>query len=234
MHKSLGQRLATDDDGTVVTEAELLRAVDAAFETTGRDTPGWPDPHPDRQALDEEYSRVTKPAKWRILGARVDAWFAALTDLGLADIERGATVRWQEDALIGSSIDRAVPRAADAIPLVIVRDSIDDVEGAGLRIAVGDPAKEVVAIPDCGCDACDSGSQNELDHLDRHLTSVVTGRLRRLWRPQEDITALGGDDGWSASWRAGPKPVPMGRRRDVPAILADPRGWQEISGASWL
>jgi hypothetical protein len=210
----------------VVTEAELLRAVDAAFEVTGRDAPGWPDPHPDRTVRDEEYSRVTDPAKWRILGARVDAWFEALGDAGLADIERGATVRWCDDPLRGSVVDRVVPRAEGAIPLVVVRDAIDEVHDAGLRIAIGDPAKAVIDIPDCGCDACDSGSANELDHLDNQLCNIVTGQIRRLWGPEGDITAL--RDGYSWS---GP---PTRTRRVIGAVLADPRGWQEISGASWL
>jgi hypothetical protein len=223
----LGRRRAGGDDGEVVTEAELLRAVDRAFETTGRATPGWPDPHPDRKVQDEEYSRVTNGAKWRILGARVDAWFAALSDAGLADIERDADVRWLDDPLPGSAIDRAVPRAAGAIPLVVGRAAIADVEDAGLRIAVGDPAKALISIPDCGCDACDSGSVNELEHLDDHLISVVTGRLRRLWRDGGDITSLGTDGRWSSSWRGA-------TQASVPAVLADPKGWHELSGASWL
>ena len=59
---------------------ELIAAVDAAFVETGRGLSGWPDPHPDRRPLEEEYSRVTNPQRWAILAARAEAWFKALTD----------------------------------------------------------------------------------------------------------------------------------------------------------
>ncbi|MCY3863114.1 MAG: DUF6226 family protein [bacterium] len=46
---------------------------------------------------------------------------------------------------------------------------------AGVSLGVGDPAVLVLAAPDCGCDACDSGSQ---DALDEYMLSVVTGSER--------------------------------------------------------
>ena len=170
---------------------------------------------------------MTNPAKWRILGTRVDAWCTALVELELAHLERGADVRWRGDGLPWPTIARVVPRAAGAIPLVMARGPIEGVEDAVIGIALGDPATVVIVIPDCGCDACDSGSQNELDHLDTQLRSIVTGRLRRLSCEDVEITVLGDDDGWRASSSGGRLP-------DVPAVLADPSGWHEVSGASWL
>jgi hypothetical protein len=67
----------------VVAEFELLAAVDAAFAVTGRGLIPWPHPHPDRAPLDEEYSRVLDAAKWRIIGARAEAWLVALVDAAL-------------------------------------------------------------------------------------------------------------------------------------------------------
>jgi len=49
---------------------------------------------------------------------------------------------------------------------------------AGVSLGVGDPAVLVLAAPDCGCDACDSGSQDALDELDEYMLSVVTGSER--------------------------------------------------------
>jgi Family of unknown function (DUF6226) len=83
----------------------------------------------------------------------------------------------------------------------------------------------VVWFPDCGCDAGDSGSQNELDHLDAHVRGIVTGRFRRLTSGARTITVTD-DSGWSASGRF--------RRGEVERVLADPVGWQEMSGASWF
>ena len=44
---------------------------------------------------DEEYSRLSDPARWRIVGARADAWMFALNAAGLAELERNAPVRWE-------------------------------------------------------------------------------------------------------------------------------------------
>jgi len=80
-------------------------------------------------------------------------------------------------------------------------------------------------FPDCGCDACDSGSQNELDHLDAHLRGLITGRFRRLTSRTRTITVID-DSGWSASGSF--------RRGEVERVLADPVGWHELSGRSWI
>lgn len=98
---------------------ELVAAVDAAFVETGRGLSGWPDPHPDRSPLDEEYSRVTNSQRWKILIARVEAWFAALAAAGLAETEE-AFVVWREPPRVTvSRTFQAVPQAPDALPLVV-------------------------------------------------------------------------------------------------------------------
>ena len=62
----------------------LRRSMVEAFAVAGATTPSWPDPHPDGQSpLQEEYSRCLNPGKYRILGARLDAWVQTLTELGL-------------------------------------------------------------------------------------------------------------------------------------------------------
>ena len=48
--------------------------------------------------------------------------------------------------------------------------------------------------------------------------------FRRLSKGSGVITAFG-DGSWSAT---------DVRARDVPAILAEPSGWDELSGTSWL
>jgi hypothetical protein len=210
----------------VLTESELLAAVDGAFAVTGRGLRRWADPHPDRSPRDEEYSRLLDPAKWRILGARVDAWMVALVDATLAVVERGRDASWLNPP--GAQItrtDRVVPFAVHALPLTVGRSRLGNVGDAGVTLGVGEPAVRVAIFPDCGCDACDSGSQNELDHLDAHLRSIVTGAFRRLSSGARTITTRG-DGGWSARGRFG--------RREVERILAGPNRWPELSGSSWL
>lgn len=82
---------------------------------------------------------MTNPEKWRIVGARADAWLDALHD-------------------------------------------------TGVTTGVGDPTVVHTWIPDCSCDACDSGSQDALDELDGHLAGIVTGQFRRLQRGERTIT----------------------------------------------
>jgi hypothetical protein len=153
---------------------DLVAEVDRAFAVTGRGLSRWPDPHADRMAAEDEYSRLLDPAKWRIIGARAEAWMVALTGRALAVLERDASIRWQEAP--GPAItrtDRLVPVSAGALPLVVARSRIDDVDDAGVVLGVGEPAVCVTVLPFCGCDACDGGSQYELDELDHHILSVV-------------------------------------------------------------
>jgi hypothetical protein len=93
------------------------------------------------------------------------------------------------------------------------------------RLGVGDPAICVAWFPACGCDACDDGSQEVLDELDRHLLGVVSGTFRRLSSGDRVITVIE-EGGLSASGAF--------RRGEVDAVLADPTGWDEVAGASWL
>jgi hypothetical protein len=205
---------------------ELLRAVDAAFEITRAGRTLWADPHTDRSPRDEEYSRLTHPERWRVLGARAEAWSMALVDARLAMVERAADVTWSEPPrTVISRADRVVPVAVGARPLVFARSGFGDVDDAGVTLGVGDPAVCVVWFPECGCDACDSGAQDEIDHLDSYVRAVLTGAFRRLAKGDQVITVLG-DHGWRAS---------NVRSRDVDALLTrPPRGWREVSGRSWF
>jgi hypothetical protein len=203
---------------------DLITAVDRVFAVTGSGYAPWPDPHPGRAPRDDEYSRVTDPAKWRIVGARVEAWLEVLVASDVVHVERDVTVRWVEPRGRVTRVDRVVLRAPGAMPLVVARTAIDDVPDAGVLFGVGDPTVVIDLRPDCGCDACDSGSQGELDEVDRVIGGVVAGTFRRLTSGSRQITQLD-PSGWSASGDFA--------RGEVGAVLADPRGWQEARGAAW-
>jgi hypothetical protein len=211
-------------------ESELLAAVESAFALTGPGFASWPDPHPDREPLDEEYERLSDQAKWRIVSARAEAWLVAFEEMELAVVERDALVEWRgEPPPWIWRTDRVVPYAAGALPLVLARSRIDEVDDAGVILGVGDPALCVALVPDCGCDACDNGSQYELDLLDSHVLGIVSGVYRRLTDGSREITVSTATE-WSASgWFH--RPFDWGQ---VEAVLADPTGWDELSGNSWL
>lgn len=169
---------------------------------------------------------MTDPARWRIVGARADAWLTALVGLGLADVEREPSVRWVEPlGTIVCRTERVVPRASGALPLILARSRIESVDDAGTTLGAGDPAVSMAWIPDCGCDACDSGSQDALDELDEYLVSIVSGAFRRLSRRGRKISVIA-DGQKAASGKF--------RRGEIDAIVADPKRWNETSGRSWL
>jgi len=63
--------------------------------------------------------------------------------------------------LLGSRTS-LTPREARGLPLLLLERDASTPEGSGtqavLDIGVGDPGVIVDSVPDCGCDACDSGS----------------------------------------------------------------------------
>lgn len=211
---------------------DLLAAVETAFVETSHGLRTWDDPHAGEMPSDDEYSRCLDPAKWRIIGARADAWIDALVTTGLATVQRDVTLGWPNDAPAPRRSDLVVPSTPGTLGLAIGHSAIEDVADAGVVVGVARPGTVlavVTVLPHCGCDACDSGSANELIVLDDAIGSVVAGTFRRLARRDASITVAG--RGWSASnltARSGT------RTHDaVERILADPTGWDEVSGPAW-
>ncbi len=137
------------------------------------------------------------------MAARVEAWFEALAAAGLAEIEAEAEVAWQEPPKFPAARTiRAVPLAPGAIPLVVAMTGFEEVEWPAVALGAGDPAAVLEVVPDCACDACDSGSQDALDELDEYVICVVTGTYRKLWRGKREITVYSEDEmGWSGFHR---------------------------------
>jgi Family of unknown function (DUF6226) len=207
---------------------ELMAQVEAAFVSTADGLLQWDDPHPppERLVADEEYSRVTNESRWRIIGARADAWIEALVQRDLATVERDTAQRWTEaPRTVVTRTDLVTPTSEGCLPLVVCRSRIEDIPDAGVTLGVGNPAIVVTFIPDCGCDACDSGSQDVIEQLDSFIRPIVTGEFRSLRRGKRSIMVT--EDGCRQSSNI--------RLRDgVDRILADPVGWDEVSGPSWL
>ena len=200
----------------------VMEAVERAFARTAAGLAPWPDPHPDRNPAEDEYSRVTDAGRYRIIGARADAWADALVELGLASI--GGTVEWIRPPRTDLGRTRTiVPMVESALRIVIARSRLGEVADAGVTLGAGWPADVIAWFPHCGCDACDSGSQDELDLLDQHLLAIVTGTFRQLRQGDRVITVVGDSRSTgNIDWRRADR------------VLADPRGWEDISGTSWL
>ncbi len=204
---------------------ELRRTVEQTYRRDAGHLPTWPDPHADRSPTDHEYSRVLEPAKWRIVTARADAWTSALLELDLAAVRRDTSVEWaRPHGAPITQIDRLVPRRSGAVALVLGHRGFEGLDDNALVIGVGDPAVELELVPHCGCDACDSGSQDVLDVVDDTIADVVAGIHRHLTDGDRWIDVRA--DGWSASGEFGDD--------EIETLLRSPDGWHEVSGASWI
>lgn len=216
-------------EGARPSEHAVLAAVREAWERRPEHTRTWPDPHPGGGGPedDAEYSRVTDPERYRIVGARATAWVEALLALGLA---RGET---RPDGAV-----RLVPVATGALPLeVAVLAALEEVPGTGVDLRVGDPATVAAGRPHCGCDACDDGSARLLDEVDDAFTGVLGGGFVLIepetpssgaWDPDR-VQVVATANGWSAS----------GAVRDPAGLIAGARrgerrpGLRTLVGAAW-
>lgn len=218
----------------------LLAAVEREFAVTGAATARWADPHPDGAAArDEEYSRVTDPAKYRIVAARAEAWARVLERSGLATREplRDPSTVWDEAARAGDYARVAErgtwlrPHAAGALPLLFALRSVDAPDNH-LDVGAGDPPRLLDDVPDCGCDACDSGSAGLLEVIDDAVLDVVSGALVHVL--VDGSTAIAGRDRWSAR-AAGAGMVSRSRVDEaIAAVRAGTWPGPALHGRSWL
>lgn len=208
---------------------ELLSSVEAAFALTGATTPGWPDPHPDRDPLEEEYSRCLDQGKYGILQTRLDAWRQALTARGLVQVSEASATEWVGQVRPPQerpSELHFVPTAAGGLSLVAATTIVDDAPfGLDLGVRSADhPSAYLASLPDCGCDACDSGSADLLGQLDRHLLSIAQGGVIHARLGAEFVTR--NLDGWSASSKGKDSWLDPSRR-----AAKNVRRW---SGTPWM
>jgi hypothetical protein len=160
------------------------------------DLPAWPDPHPGMaEPREEEYSRVTEPERYRIVHARARAWADSLGRMPGVEVETLTPAPLDDDGHLGR-FDRGVRltsrRLGTLSLLLLERDAqLSGLAGslAVLHIGVVRPEVALEMLPDCGCDACDSGSADLLRAIDETIGHVVGGPL----------VVLRGD-GWHAQW----------------------------------
>ena len=199
--------------------------MEAIYRREAAHLPSWPDPHADRSPDDDEYSRVLDPAKWRVVTARAEAWTTALVDADIGVLLRDAAVVWASPhGQPFTRVDRLASPRSETLPLVLGHRGFEGRDDNALVVAAADPAIDLELVPHCGCDACDSGSQEVLDAVDGAIASVVTGAYRRLTDGDRWIDVR--LDGWSASGEFGDD--------EIDDVLRSSVGWHEVSGPSWI
>ena len=183
----------------MVTLVEMHERVAATYGQLG--LPSWPDPHPGTTSpRDDEYSRVTQPQRYRIVQARARArvWAEALLDVPGVESEAfdPAPLVCEDQP---ESFDRAIRLSStrsSTLPLflfehdVVLRESADALPV--LHICVVTPEITMERVPDCGCDACDSGSAELVRTVDEAIGHVVGGSFVVLR-----------SNGWQAQWHPG-------------------------------
>jgi hypothetical protein len=192
---------------------ELRARVAASYDRMG--LPSWPSPRPRMaEPRDEEYSRVTEPERYRIVHARARVWADRLGELPGVEAETLAPAPLDDEGRLGR-FDRGVRVTSSrpgTLPLLLLERDARMLEGdqllAVLHIGVAEPRVAVAALPDCGCDACDSGSADLLEAIDETIGHLVGGPFVMLrgpgwyaqWHPD------GGSSGSTGSTGTGPVP----------------------------
>jgi hypothetical protein len=179
--------------------------------------PAWPDPHPDAaEAAEEEYSRLTDPDRYAITHLRGRIWADVLTE------QLGATVE-----PFGQGLRITSPRPG-TLPLVLL---VRFDSPAVLEIGVADDVL-LEMVPDCGCDACDRGSDDLLEAIDEFIRRIVAG----------PFVVLRGH-GWHGTWYpegGSAKNTDLDWVMDTSRRLADgeevglPHDIVALVGRSWL
>jgi hypothetical protein len=226
------------------------------------DLPSWPDPHPHGAfPREDEYSRFTEPGRYRIVHARARAWAARLGEIAEVTVETLSAPDLAADGHPDRS-DRGLRLTSSrpgTLPLLLLERDVPwpelDTPLALLQVSVVRPGIALATQPECGCDACDSGSRDLLDAIDRAVGSVVGGPFVALrgrgwqaqWHPDGGSSAgtrmrMPDSGRWHGQWLRG------GRRRgpdhahvmELCRRLADgqevrlPRGTEVFVGRSWL
>jgi hypothetical protein len=205
--------------------------------------PSWPDPRPGMASpLADEYSRVTQPERYRIVQVRARAWARALQAVPGVEAETLTPAPLDTDGHLGH-FDRGVrltSQLSGTLALLLLERDARIRQGEAvlpvLHISVDRPEISVTMLPDCGCDACDSGSEDLLQAIDETIISIVGGtsvvlrgkNWQALWWPS---------GGSSMSGRRAPshqQAMEWSRRLASGQHVRLPRGTEALVGHAWF
>ncbi|MCW2737414.1 DUF6226 family protein [Nocardioides sp.] len=117
--------------------AALVPAVDEAFARVRGDLADWPHPHPGGAGpAEHEYSSVTDPERYRLLGMRAEAWVQVITATGLGVVRTTdpTRLRWRAEHHLTPTRVAVVRGAAGTQPLVVAwspsADLLDTIDSA--------------------------------------------------------------------------------------------------------
>jgi hypothetical protein len=193
-------RVSTRADRRRFAASTLLPAVEEAFARLRGDLADWPNPHPGgRQPLEEEYSRCLDPEKYRLLAVRTDAWVEAITaaGLGTAGSVEPSWLTWQGEPVLEPTRVTVLRGRPGTQPIVVGVAPSQSAEEAFVQVGVGEPAEVLERQPDCGCDACDTGSADLLGTIDDAFVLALSGGVYAVREGAQVVRRH--LDGWGAS-----------------------------------
>ncbi|MGD7705192.1 DUF6226 family protein [Microlunatus sp. Y2014] len=166
----------------MVTVDELRTEVSTRADRLG--LPSWPAPRPPMASpREEEYSRITEPRRYRIVHERARVWAQVLTERLDVTATELAPGTWQGLGSLdrfdrGVRLSAALPGTLDLLLLELDVVPTDGPAGATLPVlgvCVDRPDIGVTMQPDCGCDACDTGSADLLSAIDEPIMALIGG-----------------------------------------------------------
>ena len=192
-----GVVVATRTDRRRFAASSLLPAVDEAFTWLRGDLADWPNPHTaGGSPADDEYSRVTDPERYRLLAVRADAWVEVIVDAGLGVVEQldPEAVQWVVDQHLVPTRVSVLRGPEGAQPIVVLIAAEETV----VQVGVGQPVELLDRQPDCGCDACDTGSADLLDTVDSAFVLALSGGVYVV-RASTTSVVQRSLDGWGST-----------------------------------
>lgn len=200
-----GVDLSVHGDVRRYAAASLLPVVAARQAADPASPAPWPDPWGGDEPDEAAYSRCLDPTRYRRVADRAGAWLAELEARGLATVvvEESGGRPGLPDRTDWTSARRVVPTREGALELWVLGAAMTGDRGGPVvpdaltYLAVGDPLVVLTALPDCGCDACDCGSADLDDAVDRRFVHVLSGGLQHASAPYGDLTWT--VDGWEGS-----------------------------------
>lgn len=224
---------------------ELQEQVAVSYDRLGM--PSWPNPHAEAASpREEEYSRLTDPERYAIVHTRARIWANKLGDIPGVGAEPLAPAPLDDEGHLGQ-FDRGVrltsPRP-DTLPLLLLERDVRwpglEAPLAVLHISVAQPRIAVARLPDCGCDACDWGSDDLLHAIDETVGNIIGGPFvalratgwHALWHP-------GGGSSGSTGHGMGPSPdhthlMDLCHRLAAGENAPLPTGTEALVGHPWL
>ncbi|MBJ8342516.1 hypothetical protein JGU71_26860 [Antrihabitans sp. YC3-6] len=119
---------------------------------------------------EEAYGRVTNPQRFAPLVPAATTLAADLERRYDVTVSRGPAKQWSSSTVIPLETIRIRPVRPDQAPLTITVTSFP-----GLYLTVG--AWQHIALPSCGCDACDEDADDGLRELERYVEALTSGQL---------------------------------------------------------